>query len=372
MLKLLVDHTTLLNGLYTVSSALPSKTSLPSLSNILLEADGDHLKLAATDLDTTVITVIPATVSTQGSIALPGKKFLEIAKEFSGSDVSIVTSGTRTVLSCGKSSFTLPSSSKDSYPSLPSTGSDSDKIILPLGLVKEAIKKTAYAVAGASEIRASLTGLFWKLSSDSLEMVATDGRRLAKIMMKGIECGSSLEVILAPKALNLLLKIVSDEPVVLSSQGPQVSFNIENTSIYSRMIEGPYPPYEKVIPQNNTHILQINRDDLFSALRRMRIVANPATHQIMFTIEHNRIILHAENTDSGEAKEDIEAIFDNDPLQIAFNGNLIMDILRNMNSEDVLFNLHDSSTAVIITEQDQHENTDYLTLVMPVRLSDTV
>lgn len=112
--------------------------------------------------------------------------------------------------------------------------------------------------------------------------------------------------------------------------------------------------------------------DLFGALKRMRIIANPATHQIMFTVEHNKVLLHAENTDAGEAREDIEVIYDKEPLQIAFNGNLIVDILRNMKSEFVLFHLNDSSTAVIITEEKQDAGIDYLTLVMPVRLPDTV
>ncbi len=372
MVKLLVDHKTLLNGLNTVASALPPKTSLPSLSNILLETDGDQLRLAATDLDTTVITLIPATISTQGAVALPGKKLLEIVREFSGTDVSISTSGSRTSITCEKSSFTLPCSSRDSYPSLPSYGSETDMTSLPLDLVKKAIKKTAYAVAGASEIRASLTGLFWKLNQENLEMVATDGHRLAKIKMLEIKADSEIEAILAPKALNLLLKISSDDPVFMSTHGTQVSFRVENTSIYSRMIEGPYPPYEKVIPQSNKDVLKINRNDLFGALKRMGIIANPATHQIMFTVEHNKVILHAENTDAGEAREDIDANYDKDPLQIAFNGNLIMDIMRNMSSEMVLFHLHDSGTAVIITEEDQDSGTDYLTLVMPVRLPDTV
>ncbi len=372
MVKMLVDLRTLLNGLNTVSAALPSKTSLPSLSNILLETVGDQLRLAATDLDTTVITVIPATISTQGSVALPGKKLLEIVRELSGSDVSITTSGSRTTISCDKSSFTLPSNSKESYPSLPSSVSESDSISLPLDIVKQAIRKTVYAVAGASEIRASLTGLFWKLNPENLEMVATDGHRLAKVNLISVNADTTMEVILAPKALNLLLKIDSDESVLMSSLGSQISFHIGSISIFSRMIEGPYPPYEKVIPQDNNDILKINREDLFSALRRMRIIANPATHQIMFTVERNRVILHAENTDAGEAKEEIDAVYDKDPLQIAFNGNLIMDILRNMSSEDIIFHLHDSSTAVIIKEHEPSDETDYLTLVMPVRLPDTV
>jgi len=372
MVNLLVDHKTLLLGLNTVASALPPKTSLPSLSNILLETDGEKLRLAATDLDTTVITWIPATISSQGAVALPGKKLLEIVRELEGSDVSINTTGSRTTISCEKSSFTLPGSSRDSYPSLPAADSRDERIELPLAQLKEAISRTAYAVAGASEIRASLTGSLWKLGPECLEMVATDGHRLARIRMSDLKTDLEMEAIIAPKALGLLQRFSTGETVSLSSQGSQVSFHVGETSIYSRVIEGPYPPYEKVIPAGNSLSLSMNRTDLIGALKRMSIIANPATHQIMFTVEHNRVILHAENTDAGEAREDIEAVYSQDPLQLAFNGNLVMDILRNMTSDDVLFNMHDSSTAVIITEEKQDDSVDYLTLIMPVRLPDPV
>ncbi len=374
MVNLLVDHKTLLLGLNTVASALPPKTSLPSLSNILLETQGEKLRLAATDLDTTVITWVPATISSQGSVALPGKKLLEIVRELDGSDVSISTSGSRTSISCEKSSFTLPGSSRDSYPSLPSPGSAESMTELPLDMVREAIARTSYAVAGASEIRASLTGSLWKFLPEGLEMVATDGHRLARIRLTQLkrETDTGLEAIIAPKALNLLQRLSTSDKVLMSSQGSQVSFHVGDTSIFSRVIDGPYPPYEKVIPSSNELKLTVNREDLLGALKRMSIIANPATRQIMFTIEHNRVILQAENTDAGEAREDIEADYSEDPLQIAFNGNLVMDILRSMKSEDVCLSMHDSSTAVIITEVTEDDTFDYLTLVMPVRLPDPV
>jgi DNA polymerase-3 subunit beta len=372
MVKLLVDQKTFLEGLNTVASALPPKTSLPSLSNILLEAEGDKLRLAATDLDTTVITHIPATISSAGSVALPGKKLLEIVRELAGTEVSISSTGSRTTISSEKSSFTLPCSSRDSYPSLPSSGAETRKIILPLQAVKDAINKTSYAIAGASELRASLTGSLWKFNSEGLEMVATDGHRLAKIKIRDIAGDTELEAIISPKAMNLLLRLSSEDTACMSYQGSQVSFHVGETSVYSRVIEGSYPPYDKVIPQNNNIVLKLNREEFHSALKRMRIIANPATHQIMFTIEHNRVILQAENTDAGEAREDIDAIYNDDPLQIAFNGNLILDIIRNMSAENILINMHDGGTAVIITEEEQKPGIDYLTLVMPVKLHDSL
>jgi len=370
MIKFSVDHKSFLTGLNTVAAALPPKTSLPSLSNILIETLDNKLKIAATDLDTTVITFIPATITTSGAITLPGKKLLEIVRELNGNEVDISTIGSRISISCNKSNFSLPTSSRDSYPSLPSTEINTDSITFPIGILKEGIKRTVYAIAGSSELRAALTGCLWKQTDLGLVMVSTDGHRLAKVILPSLKTEKEFSAIVAAKALNLLLKINSEDSVIMSSQGTQISFNIGETSIFSRIIEGVFPPYDKVIPANNGILLELNKKDLYDALRRMRIIANPATQQVIFTIEHNRLILQAENTDAGEAREDIEAIFNSDPIQIAFSGNLITEILKTMNSEDIIMKLHDSEVAVIFVEKEKNVEIEYLTLVMPVKLPD--
>ncbi len=372
MIKFSVDHKSFLTGLNTVAAALPPKTSLPSLSNILIETLDDKLKIAATDLDTTVITFIPATITTPGAVTLPGKKLLEIVRELNGNEVDISTTGSRISISCNKSNFSLPTSSRDSYPSLPSTEINADSITFPIGILKEGIKRTVYAIAGSSELRAALTGCLWKQTELGLVMVSTDGHRLAKVILPSLKTETEKEfsAIVAPKALNLLLKINSEDSVIMSSQGTQISFHIGETSIFSRIIEGVFPPYDKVIPANNEILLELNKKDLYDALRRMRIIANPATQQVIFTIEHNRLILQAENTDAGEAREDIEAVFNSDPIQIAFSGNLITEILKTMNSEDIVMKLHDSEVAVIFVEKEKNADIEYLTLVMPVKLPD--
>lgn len=370
MIKFSVDHKSFLAGLNTVAAALPPKTSLPSLSNILIETLDDKLKIAATDLDTTVITHIPATISSHGAVTLPGKKLLEIIRELNGKEVDVSTSGSRVSISCNKSNFSLPTSSRDSYPSLPSTEINASSINFPINLLKDGIRRTVYAIAGSSELRAALTGCLWKQTDSGLTMVSTDGHRLAKVTLPSLKAETEFSAIVAPKALNLLLKMNSEESVVMSTQGTQISFHIGETSIFSRIIEGVFPPYDKVIPSNNDIFLELNKKDLYDALRRMRIVANPATQQVIFTIEHNRVILHAENTDAGEAREDIEAIFDSDPIQIAFSGNLITEILKTMNDENIIMKLCDSEVAVIFVEKESNTDIDYLTLVMPVKLPD--
>ena len=366
MIKLLVSHSDLLDGLNTVATALPPRTSLPSLTNVLLEADGDSLKLSATDLDTTVITSIPATITNPGSLALPGKRLHEIARELPGGDVHMSGTGNRVTITCDRSEFTLSGSSTDSFPALPRLD-DGNPVTLPVPVLAEAITKTSYAVA-RDDYRPALNGALWKLGSEGFEMVATDGHRLARIQMPGITADEPLEAIVAPKALNLLSKLASDDTVGIRFGGNQISFELDSTVIFSRTIEGPYPPYEKVIPSGNDMELVMDREDLISALRRMRIIANPATHQVKFSLESSAVQVEAEYSDAGQAHEKLEAEYSGEPMRIGFNGDFLRDILRNMDCDRVRVLLKNSTTAVVIRQENAADDVDYLALLMPVKL----
>ncbi|MBD3369337.1 DNA polymerase III subunit beta [Candidatus Fermentibacteria bacterium] len=369
MIKLLVSHPDLLEGLNTVATALPPRTSLPSLTNILLQTHEDRLDMAATDLDTTVTTSIPATITTPGSIALPGKKLHEIVKELPGGDVHMSGTGNRVGMNCEKSSFTLSGSPTDSFPTLPGK-SDEQPVVLPIEVLADAINRTSYAVA-KDDYRPALNGALWKMDQEGFEMVATDGHRLARIFLPGISHQSGVEAIIAPKALRLLARLAGEGEVEICFQGSQVSFDFGSTTIFSRTIEGPYPPYEKVIPSGNDKGLLIDRDNLVAALRRMRIIANPATHQVRLTLEKDNQSLEAEYAEAGEAHEKLEGEYDGEPLQIGFNGDFLREILRNMSGERVLLKMKNSSTAVVIEEEEPDASKEYIALLMPVKLPST-
>ena len=366
MIKLLVSHSDLLDGLNTVATALPPRTSLPSLTNVLLEAQDDLLRLSATDLDTTVITSVPATITNPGSLALPGKRLHEIARELPGGDVHMSGTGNRVTISCDRSEFTLSGSSTDSFPALPRL-EEGNPLTLPVAVLSEAITKTSYAVA-RDDYRPALNGALWKLGAEGFEMVATDGHRLARIRMPQITSPEPLEAIVAPKALNLLAKLAGEDSVSIRFGGNQISFELDSTVIFSRTIEGPYPPYEKVIPSGNDMELLIHREDLVAALRRMRIIANPATHQVKFSLEPDNVLVEAEYSDAGEAHEKLDGEYQGDPMRIGFNGDFLRDILRNMECSRVRVLLKNGTTAVIIRQEEAPEDVDYLALLMPVKL----
>jgi DNA polymerase-3 subunit beta len=367
MIKLLVSQSDLLKGLNSVATALPARSSLPYLTNILLETEGDKLRLSATDLDTTVITAIPASITTPGSITLPGKKFHEIIRELPEEEVRLTGTGNRITISCGHGSFTLSGSSSEQFPSMPGKGTG-EPASVPMTILADAIRKTAYAVAH-DDYRATLNGALLDIGENGFEMVATDGHRLSCISLKGIRSSTPIHALIAPKALNLFVRLAEEGDVEIRFQGSQISFEFGKTTIFSRTIDGEYPPYRKVIPVDNDCTMSINREDLIGVLRRVKTMANSSTHQVKFSLEPGSVVVQAESTDAGEAHETLNAEYQSEPFQIGFNGNFLMEILRNMSCERISLKMKNAGTAVVI--QDEAETGDgdtYLALLMPVKL----
>lgn len=368
MIKLLVNHSDLLRGLNCVASALPTRSSLPYLTNVLLETEGDTLRMSATDLDTTVITSIPASITTPGSITLPGKKLHEIVRELPEEDVRFSGTGNRITISCGNASFSLSGNSSEQFPTLPSK-SGAEPAAIPVDVLSDAIRKTSYAVA-KDDYRATLNGALMKIGPDGFEMVATDGHRLSCISMGSLSSDVEVNALVTQKALNLFARLSSDGDVLVRYKGSQISFEFNDTMIYSRTIDGEYPPYRKVIPTDNDCELSADREDLISVLRRIKTMANPSTHQVKFSLETGKVLVHAESADAGEAHEELSAEYGGRPFQIGFNGNFLMEILRNMSCERVVMKMKDGNTAVVIRDQEEPEGGDsYLALIMPVKLS---
>ena len=368
MIKLLVNHSDLLKGLNSVATALPSRSSLPYLTNVLLETEGDTLRLSATDLDTTVITTIPASVTTPGSITLPGKKLHEIVRELPDEEVRFSGTGNRINISCGKGSFSLSGSSSEQFPSIPSK-SGADPATVPIDILSDAIRKTSYAVA-KDDYRATLNGALMKMGKEGFEMVATDGHRLSCISLGSLKSDVEIKALVTQKALNLFAKLSGEGDALVRYKGSQISFEFKDTIIFSRTIDGEYPPYRKVIPTDNDCLLSTDRNDLISVLRRVKTMANPSTHQIKFSLDSEKVLIHSESADAGEANEELESDYSGSPFQIGFNGNFLMEILRNMSCDRIVMSMKDSNTAVIIKDEEEPEGSDsYLALIMPVKLS---
>ena len=384
-MKLRVDRNELWKGIDTVLEAVSSKPSLPVLANILLDADEKTLSLSATDLDLSIRTQVPATVEEKGRTTISARKLAEIAREWPEAEISIEAQDERLKLSgrlgdaeSSEGAYSLSGIEADEFPSMPTA---LDGVSLSLGedqtetnILANMISKTAFAVSGDGT-RPVFTGVLWRIDAQGMEMVATDGSRLA-CYRKAIDLQNQVQgdqetaVIVPPQALNQIVKLLSSHkgPVDVTLGETQVLFDIGPTHLLSRLIEGPYVDYAQVIPQNNKKELKIASEDLLPAVRRVSILSSSYTRQVRFKLNSGQVELSAASPEiGGEAREVVPAQYDSEEIEVGYNAQYLMDILRRMDAPEVCFQLNDHVTAALLRPTEQKEGEDYFCLLMPLR-----
>jgi DNA polymerase-3 subunit beta len=280
-MRFTISREKLQEGLAAVTPTTPPKTTLPVLANILVETTERGIRLSGTDLDIAVTTEVAADIENQGAITIPAKKLSEIAKELSPSPVRIATSGEqRITIDCGRSHFKLLGLPRDEFPNFPTVKFDSSWRIKS-GDLQKLIQHTAFAVSN-EESRPILNGVLWELRPDNMRMVATNGHRLAKMDVPISSAGApSSDMIVPPKALDQIRRLFpQDEELEIARGDNHLGFRSPFTAVYTRLIEGPYPNYDQVIPRDNNRIAIADRQSLISALRRMSVIASDQTHRI--------------------------------------------------------------------------------------------
>lgn len=358
-------------GLAAVAASIPTKTTLPVLSNILLEAGQDGIWMSGTDLDVAVRVWTPAEVREQGSITAPGKKMQEISRELPDHPVEVVTRADQIELKCGRSSFKLNGLPSDDFPTLPEVDFDKGWSVRGSDL-HELIQRTSFAVS-TEESRPILNGVLWELRDGQMRMVATNGHRLARM---GVPAGStsvpSADFIVPPAALQQVQKLLKDqEEIGVAQSGNHLGFRAGGTEVYTRLIEGSFPNYEQVIPKDNDKFAIVAKDTLASAVRRMAIVASDQTHRIRLAFEEGLLRLSVMTPDLGEGQDEIEVQYSGEGIEIGFNAQYLLEVLRHMPTEDVkvTFKAPERAATVIPVTPDGEE-IDYLCLVMPLRILD--
>jgi len=367
------------NGLAAVSASIPSKTTLPVLSNILFETDEDAVWMSGTDLDVSVRVKVPAEIGEAGSLTAPGKKLQEIVRELPDQPVQVSTRSDQIELACGRSNFKLNGLPAEEFPSLP--GVDfGDGVQIDSGDFQRLIHHTSFAVS-TEESRPILNGVLWELREGSMRMVATNGHRLARM---GLETGpgsvTPTDFIVPPAALQQVQRLFKDgDPITVawdqSSDGAKknhLGFRSENVEVYTRLIEGTYPNYEQVIPKDNDRFATVDKKSLESAVRRMAVVASDQTHRIRMTFEEDRVHLNVLTPDLGEGADELELSFEGETLEIGFNATYLLEVLRYMPTDEVRMTFkapERAATLEPVTGDDEGE-LDYLALVMPLRLLD--
>jgi DNA polymerase-3 subunit beta len=369
--KITVNQKDLLKKLGGISSVVPTKTSLPILSTFLLESKGDgKITLTANDLDVSLTSTLECETDGGGSVAIPGKKFFEIVRSLPEDDVVIDTKGEKIAVKCRKSRFKMVGKNAEEFPKLPEQ-KPLASFDVPTKTLDEMVTKTSYAVSN-DLTRPSLCGVLWELKKGALNMIATDGHRLAKVELAGAAPDvAESDYIVSPKALNLL-KSLSDETeeVRVSMAENHITFDLGDSIIYSRLLEGPFPDYNQVIPKKNDKTLAVSREELTAACRRVSILSSVITHQIKLVLEDDRLTLSVNTPDVGEAVEEVTCSYNAGKMEIGYNARYLLDILRTMDSEDVEFLLDRNDNAGVLRPSGESGELAHQCLLMPLRLND--
>lgn len=394
-MKVSIEKDELLKGIQAVIDIVPSKTALPVLSNILIDANnGGDVCLSATDLDISITCKISATVEDAGATTVPARKFSEIVRELPEESLSLTAEEGRVTLqrqSGAEGTYALMSVPSDDFPELPSEiegpeiaflsdeDANSQNASADSNVLSEMISKTIFAVS-RDETRPVLTGVLWQVGNGRMTMVATDGHRLVKYsrIQEGLP-DDNKEAIVPPRALNHVVKLMGGGVELQKVQLGQshVLFSLGNednedtVQIFSRLIEGPYVDYEQVIPQNNGKRLRVSNSQLLPAVRRVSILASAQTHQLRLELQKNELALSATSQEiGGEARESVGVEYDADEMTLGYNSGYLQDVLRRIACDEVVFELDSAVAAGIIRPGEQLEGEDYLCLLMPLRLND--
>ncbi len=361
----------LLGALNRVAPAVPTKSTLPILSNILLQLDGNRLKMVATDLEVSVVTELEVQGEADGSVSVPAKKIADIVRELDGFSLTCVADESHhMILDAGDGSYQVPGISSQEYPALPEFSSAAT---LSFSAVKlnSMIHRTAFAVS-RDELRPALTGVFFQIRANELRAVATDGHRLVRLIDANFTSdGESRELILPVKALDMIKRNLPDDGEVELVIGEnQIMVRLPDATLYSRLIEGRYPHYESVIPQDNNNKLVVSTAAIIQAVKRAQIFANPINRQIVFHLNGNKVSISAEDIElGGKGKEVLDIEYDGDEQTIGYNATYVLDILKHIKTDQVQIELGGPTHAGIVKPIEQEEGEDFLMLIMPVRLS---
>lgn len=368
-MKFSITREALQKGLGAVASAIPTRTTLPVLSNILMKAEDGSVQLSGTDLDISVTLGVPAEVTEPGAVTVPAKKLVEISRVLEDAPVKFSTDGAQVEIECGRSKFKLYGLAEDEFPAFPDVDFTASWK-MSAGELQTLIERTSFAVS-TEESRPILNGVLWQLRPEGTLMVATNGHRLAKMRQNTNGGGAPPEadLIIPPKALQQVQKLYgSDAELEIARSDNHLAFRSEDRQVFTRLIEGPYPNYDQVIPKDNDKEAIVNRSALEAAVRRMAVVASDQTHRVRLSFEEGGLRFRVQTPDLGEAEDELPLDYDGENLEIGFNATYLLEVLRYMPDEDVRMTFKAPERAA--TFSPASGESDYLCLVMPLRLLD--
>jgi len=373
-----IERKNFLKGLAMVQTIVERRSTIPILSNILVQTDQNGITLTATDLETATRATFPASVDAEGQVSVPARKLFEIVRELPEAEIRVTKKENNWVtLTCEKSAFNLVGINPEEFPPLPQF-KEEDLHPFPTKDLREMIDRTAFA-ASTEESRYNLNGVFLKRieidGQPALRMVATDGHRLSLVDRIGLEFSSLEEGVIIPrKGLLEIKRLIGDGGqkeeegeglVYLSLSENNLVAKKDGMIVLTRLIEGEFPDYESVIPKGNDKTISLLRDQFTACLKRVSTMASEKGEGLVFQIQKGSMAVSSSSQDFGDAKEDIEVDYGGEDLSVGFNGRYLLDALGIMETDQVLFELKDNATAGILRPVGRE---GHLCLVMPMKL----
>jgi DNA polymerase-3 subunit beta len=371
-MNFIVSSTTLLKALQAVGGVLNSTNTLPILDNFLFEIANNELKISASDLESTMSTVITIQSKENGNIAVPAKLVLDILKTFPDHPLTFtVNSNNGIEISSDYGKYSLSGQNSDEFPRVPKLESPS-QISINGNVLQRAIEKTVFAT-GNDDLRPVMSGLYCQMDSQGITFVATDAHKLVRFKRTDTSSEKASEFIIPKKPMNLLKGLLgsSEEPVTIEYNDSNAQFKFGSTTLICRLIDGKYPNYQAVIPQENPNRMTIARTQFANSIKRVSIFANKTTHQVRLKITGSQLIISAEDLDfANAAKEELTCSYNGEDMEIGFNSRFLLEMINNISAETIALELSAPNRAgILVPDNPEQENEDILMLVMPVMLN---
>lgn len=366
-MRFTINRDSLVGPLQLVCGAVERRQTLPVLSNVLLVLEGNNLSLTATDLEVELIGRVElAEAGEDGEITVPARKFLDICKSLPSEDIEFILNNQKVTIKCGRNKFSLVTLPASEFPAVEETVG-THELSLQQSALKNMMDQTAFAMA-QQDVRYYLNGMLFEITNNKLKAVATDGHRLAICDIDTeFQAESKTEAIIPRKGIQELMRLLdnSETDITVTLGTNHLRIVTPGFVFTSKLIDGRFPEYDRVLPKNGDRTLISNREELKDAFSRAAILCNEKYRGVKMNLSNHLLSIHANNPEQEEAEIDMGVEFDGEDLEIGFNVTYLLDVLNTMKCEKVKWTLGDSNSSALIEDA---EDGNSLYVVMPMRL----
>lgn len=368
-MKITIPRQELLDTVNKVKSVVAAKSALPILSHILMETGDSCVRLAATDLKVSIECSVDCTVERAGALTVSSQRISSMLSEMPDEDICLDLMDNNVIqITCGRIDTKLFSMSPDEFPPIRDF-EGIEPLSFNQGMLKSLFQKTSFAIC-TDQARYNLTGLLFEISQGRLTVVSTDGRRMSLASSdEGVPAGIDIKVIIPAKMIHELERLLGDdEDVMVYMDESQCAFIFDRSRLVTALIEGNFPNYDMVVPKKHDKEIVIDTAKFTEAMRRTRTMTNEKFNSVRMNIESGMITLRVVTPEVGEYVEELATEYDGEPIEIAFNPEFILEVLRHISAEKSCLVLKDGGSPGVIKPYTEAPSDNYLNVIMPIRI----